>query len=383
MMAHSKLLKRPLAVLTALLWIFTATASVAHEIRPAIVDVAFTNDGGYRASIAVNLEALVADIGAGHDDTAQSANAGVYDTLRTQPAAAMAQAFKAAEARILTGLNIRADGARLPPRVMSLDIPDVGDVALARISTIVIGGDLPAGAQALTWAWSKDFGAAAVRVLAANGQDVAYAVYLKDGKASDPIPLDGVAPPQAATTLFADYASIGFAHIVPMGLDHILFVVGLFLLSAKLSSLLWQVSSFTVAHTVTLALGMLGLVTIPPAIVEPLIAASIVYVGVENILTAKLHRWRPALVFGFGLLHGLGFAGVLKDIGVQTDHFVLGLIAFNVGVELGQLTVIALCFAAVGLWFRHREWYRTRITIPASVMIAVVGGWWFIERTIL
>ncbi|MEZ5476855.1 MAG: HupE/UreJ family protein [Thiolinea sp.] len=173
---------------------------------------------------------------------------------------------------------------------------------------------------------------------------------------------------------------IGFQHILPKGLDHILFVVGLFLLSTSLSVLLWQITSFTLAHSVTLALGMLGWVQVSAAIVEPLIAASIVYVCLENVFSDHLSRWRPLVIFCFGLLHGLGFASVLHEIGLQSDDFALGLIAFNVGVELGQLSIILLCFLAVGWWFGHRSWYRSVITIPASLVIAGIGTYWFLER---
>ncbi|HHG89479.1 MAG TPA: HupE/UreJ family protein, partial [Devosia sp.] len=122
---------------------------------------------------------------------------------------------------------------------------------------------------------------------------------------------------------------------------------------------------------------------VPPAIVEPLIALSITYVCVENILTRKLTRWRPAVVFGFGLLHGLGFAGVLQEIGLAPDQFVTGLISFNIGVELGQLSIIAICFALVGIWFRNKSWYRAVVVVPASLVIGTIGAWWFIERVFL
>jgi hypothetical protein len=131
---------------------------------------------------------------------------------------------------------------------------------------------------------------------------------------------------------------------------------------------------------VTLALGIYGVVRISPAIVEPLIAASIVFVAVENLFTDRLQRWRPAVVFGFGLLHGLGFAGVLKEIGLPSSQFVTALIGFNLGVELGQLTVIAACFLGVGFWFRHRHWYRWAITMPASAVVAIVATVWFFQR---
>ena len=109
---------------------------------------------------------------------------------------------------------------------------------------------------------------------------------------------------------------------------------------------------------------------------------SIVYVAVENLFTSKLHPWRPVIVFAFGLLHGLGFAGILTEIGLPPSDFILGLIAFNVGVELGQLAVIALAFLAVG-WFINQSWYRARVVVPASLAIAAMGAWWCVERVFL
>ena len=147
--------------------------------------------------------------------------------------------------------------------------------------------------------------------------------------------------------------------------------------------LLWQVTAFTLAHTVTLALATLQIVTIPASIVEPLIAASIVYVAVENIFDGKVGWVRVAVVFCFGLLHGLGFASVLSDVGLQEGRFVVSLIGFNIGVELGQLSVIAAAFLAVGLPFGTSLWYRRAIAVPASCVIAAVGAWWTFERVFL
>ncbi len=179
---------------------------------------------------------------------------------------------------------------------------------------------------------------------------------------------------------FLLFVQAGIAHIIPKGLDHILFVLGLFFSSLILGSLLWQVSAFTLAHTITLALAAQGVVQIPGDIVEPLIALSIVWVAVENCMFEQTNKWRPFIVFGFGLLHGLGFASVLSDYGLPEGNFVALLLAFNIGVEVGQLLV--LIAAAVLVWFiRHKSWYRQRIQIPASLIIALVGIFWFIERT--
>ena len=177
------------------------------------------------------------------------------------------------------------------------------------------------------------------------------------------------------------FVKAGIEHIVPKGLDHILFVLGLFFSSLILVSLLWQVTAFTLAHTITLALAALGIVQIPDAIVEPIIALSIVWIAVENCVFKQTTKWRPVIVFCFGLLHGLGFAAVLSEYGLPKGNLVPSLLAFNIGVELGQLLVLIIAAALV--WFiRHKSWYRQRIQIPASLMIALVGLFWFFERVL-
>jgi hypothetical protein len=175
------------------------------------------------------------------------------------------------------------------------------------------------------------------------------------------------------------YIPLGFTHILPKGLDHILFVLGLFLLSTRLRSVLLQVTAFTVAHSITLGLSIYGVVALPPRIVEPLIALSIAYVAIENIATRQLHAWRLAVVFGFGLLHGLGFAGVLRELGLPGGQFLAALLSFNVGVEAGQVSVI-LAAALLAAPVMRREWYRRRIAVPASVVIASVGVYWTVVR---
>lgn len=368
----------------ALVWLvaFYPETARPHEIRPAVVDLSFTEDGTARFQIDLNLEALVAGISPAHGDTSESPKADRYNDLRRLPPDRLRQVFDDFRDAFLDGISIRSpSGAPMQSRVAEVDIPPVGDTALARTSTVTVLARPGAGMQALVWSWDQRFGPNILRV-AQNDGGYGYTEYLTGGAASEPIPLEGNAE-QAVTSVIGNYLWIGFTHILPKGLDHILFVVGLFLLSARLRPLLTQVSSFTVAHTVTLALGVTGVVSLPPSIVEPLIAASIVYVAVENVASSKLHSWRPVLVFGFGLLHGLGFAGVLQEIGITDAYFVTALLSFNVGVELGQIAVILSCFLLVGLWFRNKPWYRKAITIPASAAVAVVGAYWLVERTIL
>ncbi|MDJ0958434.1 MAG: HupE/UreJ family protein [Arenicellales bacterium] len=354
----------------------------AHEIRPAIVELSFSEPSQAELEITLNLEALIAEIGPDHNDTTESRNATIYDELRALPPYQLEREFETFKTKFLQGISIHnQNGARLTIEVTSLTIPEVGDTDLARSSKIGLGASLAAGTRHIVWSWDENFGANIVRV-GEKGSDDEYSVYLIKGKATDPIPVTGNLT-QSAVFVFWNYLVIGFTHILPKGLDHILFVVGLFLLSTRMRPLVFQITSFTIAHTITLALATTGVVDLPPSIVEPLIALSIVYVCVENIFTDKLQRWRPVIVFGFGLLHGLGFAGVLSEVGISPAYFVTALVSFNLGVELGQITVIVVCFLLVGFWFRDRPWYRSVITIPISIVIAAIGSYWFLQRSLL
>jgi hydrogenase/urease accessory protein HupE len=180
--------------------------------------------------------------------------------------------------------------------------------------------------------------------------------------------------------VFLLYLELGFTHILPLGLDHILFIVSLVLLSPALKPILWQATAFTVAHSLTLALAMSGMVALSSSVVEPIIALSIVYVALENIFTHQLKPSRLIVIFAFGLIHGLGFAGVLKDLGFPEGQFVNALLSFNLGVELGQLVIVFSFWFLIVRWFNKKVWYRTVIVIPFSVIIACMGLYWTMER---
>lgn len=351
----------------------------AHEIRPAIADLVFAGDGTVRLDMSLILEAALAEIGAEHGDTDDSPNAARYDDLRRLDETGLAAEFERFRPRFLQGVRLTADGADVPLDVVGIELDPVGDTDFARLSRLQLSGPLPAGAENVVYSFDPAFGPSVIRVPDAEG-GYSYSAYLGDGSPSEPIPVEGGLTVSAGQ-VFWDYIGIGFTHIVPKGLDHILFVVGLFLLSPRLKPLLIQITSFTIAHSVTLALAMLGVISAPSSIVEPLIAASIVFIAVENLATNRLSPWRPFVVFGFGLLHGLGFAGVLTEFGLSPTHFVSGLIGFNVGVEVGQLAVVAACYALFGAWFSEKSWYRARVTMPMSLAIACVAVWWFAERT--
>lgn len=176
------------------------------------------------------------------------------------------------------------------------------------------------------------------------------------------------------------YLELGYTHILPLGLDHILFVLSLYLLSPKLKPVLWQATAFTVAHSVTLGLSMYNVIKPPANIVEPVIALSIMYVALENIFSPKLKKSRIGIVFLFGLVHGMGFASALGQLGLPQKSYLTSILMFNLGVELGQLTIILSAFLLFGKWFGNKPWYRKAIVIPLSIIITIVAGYWTIQR---
>lgn len=371
--------------------LFTSTRAQAHELQPTIADIALEGDA-LAVTLRLNVEALLADIDLDAvTDTNDAQNAADYDALRELSGADIA----ARAPELLATWNalplVTVDGQPVALTSGTLSIPEGVDPELARLSDWTLTGTAPSGASALTVSWPDGSGALVVRQ---QGVEAPFTGYLDGGQSTDPINLAG-GDQMTGWQAFTSYIPVGFDHILPKGLDHILFVLGLFLLSTQLGPLLWQVSAFTLAHTVTLAMGALGWVNVPGSIVEPLIAASIVYVAVENIWLGGLSRWRPFVIFGFGLLHGLGFASVLGDFGLPTAQFIPALIGFNVGVELGQLTVIALAAALIWVALRaamqanlegeetlvreHAVMFRA-VSITGSLIIAIIGIYWVIER---
>ena len=354
--------------------------ATAHEVQPAIGDLS-ADAAELTLSIRLNAEAFLAGINLdGLEDTNAAENAADYDALRALSDGDLTSRIQTQSAQLLAGMVLTSNDQPLPLTLDTIAIDNPGNLDLPRTTTLTLTTPRRADIETVQFGWAAGYG---TLILRQQGVDLPFTGYLSGGETSPQIPLIGQSAPKGGFATFAEYIPVGFDHILPKGLDHILFVLGLFFLSTHLRPLLWQVSAFTLAHTVTLAAGALGWVTVPGSIVEPLIAASITYVAVENILSDRLSRWRPAVIFGFGLLHGLGFASVLGEFGLPEDQFIPALIGFNVGVEFGQLTVIAIAFLAVGLWFRNKPWYRARISIPASMIIAAIGAYWVIERTLL
>jgi hypothetical protein len=358
-----------------------AGEAAAHPWSLTEATVRIASDGRYEADFTFDVDALVAGVLPGHMTPENYAN------LRTLPADERARRLGELRDFFREEVEIAFDGAADAPSVF---FPDLGERGAGEVAgppasdlpgrTIRFVGRVPDGARHLTVRAPVAFGTLLLQIENARAPRPVR-MTVDAGETSRRYALDAAAPAQGRLGVVLQYLVLGFEHILPKGLDHILFVLGLFLLSPRARALVKQVTAFTLAHSLTLALSIYGVVSLPPSVVEPLIALSIAFVAIENVFTAELRPWRTAVVFGFGLLHGLGFAGVLSELGLPRGEFVTALVGFNAGVELGQLAVIALALAAVG-WFRGRTWYRARVVVPASCAIAAVGLYWAVQRTL-
>jgi hydrogenase/urease accessory protein HupE len=275
-------------------------------------------------------------------------------------------------------VKIAFDASDVRPTIAYSVAPGI-DAASAAIATIRLAGQIPPDARHFTWTYAWTFTSYAMTVRRTASEDPATES-LEGGQTSAPFALTSSALRADRLRTAWRYLTLGFTHILPKGLDHMLFVLGICLLSGRARSVLWQVGAFTAAHSIAQGLSMYGIVAVPPRVVEPLIALSIAYVAIENIFLSELKSWRVALVFAFGFLHGVGFAGVLKELGLPRAEFVTALLTFNVGVEAGQLAVIGAAFMLVGWQCSNRASYRRRIVVPVSMLIACTAVYWTIER---
>jgi hydrogenase/urease accessory protein HupE len=341
----------------------------AHEIGKTQA-IAVIHANTYTVDVIVDPDALLTKL---EVFSGAELSTGVTRGERDQRIGALASVF-------LNRVTLRFDETVVRSQFEYMPESALGDVARSP-SRVRLTGRVPPGARAVTFAYGLALGAYAFNVRIGDGPVQSYWV---DGVQSSPaISLIAPPPPLTARQVAWQYFALGYTHIVPKGTDHILFVLGIFLLSARWRSIVLQVSTFTVAHSITLGLTMYGVVSLPARIVEPMIALSIAYVALENIVTSELKPWRLALVFSFGLLHGMGFAGVLRELGLPHSQYLNALGTFNIGVEAGQLSVIGVAYLAVAALRRNELHYRKIVVQPASLAIAFIGLYWTIQRIVM
>ena len=381
---HAALLR---AVSLWVLLLLPAPQLLADIVKPALVEISVNTNGTYRVEVRASIEAMLTGINARYKNTRDAPNAAAYDELRVLQADALEEAFRPFRSGFIREVELVFDGQPAPLAITRVEIPEPGYTKVPRTSVIYLEGELERSVESLTWYYPARFGDNAVRVRQVDAINEKWYwsdwQWLRNDQHSEPFSLTEVFTRQSMLSTITTYMVSGYEHILPRGLDHILFILGIFLLSVRMRPLLWQVTMFTVAHSITLGLSINGLINLPANIVEPLIALSIAYIGIENVISSSLHKSRLVIVFLFGLLHGMGFASVLADFGMPDDAFITALVGFNIGVEFGQLTVILLAFLAVGAWFSKKTWYRKIIVEPGSAAIAVIGLYWTFDRIVI
>lgn len=382
-------------VFSASLWlaaiIWGAAISYAHEIKPALLEFQLASSAANQLDLTLdmNAEIFLSGVDAGNlTDTDDSQKSDEYDRYRAQDAATLDKAVRARWQQLAQHISIENGDTRLELTLRDVTV-ETGllDEQIRQTRIEFSAAPLDSNKEIIL-GWAGQLGPLIVRQISSTepsddsaiSASALYAAYLAPGERSDAIQLAG----GTEISLFdvvRRYLHSGFVHIIPLGLDHILFVLGLFLFSLSGRVLFYQISLFTLAHTATLALSSLGIVRISGQIVEPLIALSIAYVAIETIWAkSRFSMQRALLIIGFGLLHGLGFASVLADFGLPDAQFIPALISFNIGVEAGQIAIVAPLYLLVR-WLRPaNRFYQFFIQIPTSVLIASIGLYWTLER---
>jgi hydrogenase/urease accessory protein HupE len=353
-----------LKALLALALLAIVDGARAHEIGTTQVHLTLHKDHTWSAKIATPPTPLLNRLEAAAGQRLSSS--GLDQNVLSDKLDALRQ-------DIARRIEVKFDGVASPVDVSFAWVGELSDIKKPLGVVLETQGPIPKGAQEVTWRYDLVQSTYGV-VFASEGTENTETQWLEGDAPSEPFPASADIKPPATLEIVAQYLQLGFRHVV-QGLDHILFVLGIFLLATELKPVLVQVTSFTVAHSLTVGLAMSGVLLVSSRIVEPLISLSIAYVAIENIVIGRLTPWRPAVVFGFGLFHGMGFAGALRELHVPHGQFLPALISFNVGIELAQLSVIAAAFVSVAMW-RRKPWYRSRVSAPASAAIAATGLIW-------
>lgn len=382
---------RQLLCCLAMSLLFIASAA-AHPARMVNATARIEADGTYRLVMNFDLPAYLLN------ESAVNASDSAMNALLDASSPELEKELREARQRLLADMIVKVDGVDAPPS--SIELPSLSQVRelshlsprLPLMADATVKGRFPSDAAIVCFRFPEVIGDVVLTIEQPGLEPSAEPVPAGQFSSSIPVrfrtatsSVERVAPgpPQGSSGAFfatsIQFLHWGFTHILPHGIDHILFVLGLFLLSDKLKPLILQVTAFTAAHSLTLALSMLDLISLPEWVVEPIIAASIAFIAIENLFTRELKPWRPFVVFGFGLVHGLGFAGILREAHLPAGQFLNAIVSFNIGVELGQIAVIAGAMVLVG-WFRGHPRYRAAVSIPASVLIAVIAIGWTIER---
>lgn len=355
--------------------------AISHEIRPSIADYKIEENILY-FDIRLNAELILSGIDASNiTDTNSSPLSATYDDLRSLTRENLKILLIESWDDIQSKINLNINEVSTKFELVDINIEANRDFEISRDSILYLKYELDEDDEFLTFKWSEKYGPIIIREInELKKEDDLYTEYLQAGLQTDKIFIKSENT-QSIFKSIINYFILGIQHIIPKGLDHILFIVGLFFFSVTLRPLLIQVTMFTIAHSITLIFVSVSYINVNPLIVEPIIALSIAYVGIENIFKQYVKEYlRYIIIFFFGLLHGLGFALVLSDIGYQSSKLILNLISFNLGIEAAQIFIILSLYVLLGIKFSNKKYYRYIFQVPVSFFIALIGIYWFFER---
>ncbi len=360
---------------------FLSSSINSHEIKPVIVDL-IIDKGHASIDFKINAEQILAGVDASkYQDTNDDPQAELYDQYRKKNEEDLRQ-------------DIQQNWSLFQDQIIFNELNETSSLNLIDLMTdqdvdpeyprdTDLKTEVSLDQNKFTIQFATKIGPVVIRQFEdISKENIIFSTYLQPGEVSAEL------SPQSEITIsqtIIEYIILGIEHIVPKGLDHILFIFGIFFFAIKLKTLLWQVTMFTLAHSLTLILASLKMVFIPATIIEPLIALSIGYVAFENIfqkqdkIRSRTNAIRYIFIFFFGLIHGLGFAFVLEDIGLPRGLLILSLLSFNIGVEIAQIGLVVLAFVMM-FYPSKKLWYRKAIQIPCSLVIGLIGVYWFFER---
>ena len=381
MLLYIKSIQLYLLIIISILFNSFSTTSFAHEIKPSIAD--FYYDENYlNFEIRLNAELILSNIDASKiTNTNSSPLSKIYDEYRQLEKNELEKILLESWEKINPNIEIKINNKLTNIDLVKVETQDLSNFEISRDSLIFLKIPLNQNSDYFTFKWLKNYGPIILR----ENNDLKlendlFTEYLQSGIEADKI-FFKENNFRSNLVSFMNFFVLGIQHIIPKGLDHILFIFGLFLFSSSINKLVKQITIFTIAHSVTLIFVSLSVIKINSNIVEPVIALSIVYVGVENIFKNYIKEYlRYIVILFFGLLHGLGFALVLSDIGYRSSKLYLNLISFNIGIEVAQISLILFLYLLVGIKFAKNQYYRIVFQLPSSIFIASIGLYWFFER---
>jgi hypothetical protein len=356
-----------LSLVTALVVLVAATAS-AHEIGTTQVDVTLHQDQTYVVDILTGGDSLLVRV---------ERRAGLPRTQRLSPTA-VAQRLEQLAPQFLAAVDLRFDGVAVRPAMHVLRVDAPGGTSPSSI-TIRLSGDIPQPAREVTWQYRLTYSTYSI-AFANEGETATPRRWLEGDQRSPPFALSDAVRPPGRLTLARRYLRLGFIRIAPYGIEQIVFVLAMFLLAARVMPMLLQIAAFIAAQSIGLGLATYGIGVLSPNWLSGMVAVSITYVALENVVLREVKPWRIGVIFVFGLVHGAALAAVLRELGLPHANALTAWMSFNVGVVAAEVATIAAAFVLVTSWAQTRPWYRYRVVVPSSAAMAVVATFWMLER---